>query len=359
MNDVLGLLVPLRSCRCRTVFAHPPPGKPMKHDSAHPDDFAQFHRDQRDHGGQNARSPGEIPARGWLAVLKRTGAEINHDHLPLISAGVGFFFLLGLFPALAAVVSIYGWLADPATVAGHVDQLARVLPEEAAAIIRSQAEKLAAQSSSAGWGALVGVILALWAGSKAMKGMVEALNIAYRQDETRGLIKKQAVYLGLTLLAVLTGVFSILLIAVAPVIVDLLPLPDAARQAIVWLRWPLLLMLGMTALAAIYRYGPSRRQARWRWISWGAAAATLLWLAASALFSLYVTSFGNFNETYGSLGAVIVLMLWLYLTAFFILMGAELDAELEQQTARDTTVGPDTPMGSRDAYAADHLADEE
>lgn len=328
----------------------------MKNRSAHPDDFAGYQRDAR---GRDARSPGEIPARGWFEVLKRTAAEINRDHLPLISAGVGFFFLLGLFPALAAMVSIYGWLADPTTVTAHLDQIARVLPQEAASIIHSQAEKLAAQDSTAGWGAVVGVFLALWAGSKAMKGMVEALNIAYKQDESRGLVKKQAVYLGLTFLAVLVGVLSIILIAVAPVVVDFLPLAEWGKQVIVWLRWPILLILGMTAIAAIYRYGPSRRQAEWRWVSWGAGAATVLWLAASALFSLYVTSFGNFNETYGSFGAVVVLMLWLYLTAFFILIGAELDAELEHQTAHDTTVGDDKPIGTRDAYVADHVADEE
>jgi membrane protein len=328
----------------------------MKNPSARSDDFADYQQDAR---GRNANSPRQIPARGWLEVLKRTAAEINRDHLPLISAGVGFFFLLGLFPALAAMISIYGWLADPATVTAHLNQLAGVLPLEAAAIITSQAEKLVAQDSAVGWGAIVGVFLALWAGSKAMKGMVEALNIAYQQDETRGLIKKQAVFLGLTFLAVVVGVISIILIAVAPAIVGFLPLPDWGKQIIVWLRWPVLLILGMTAIAAIYRYGPSRRQAEWRWISWGAAAATLLWLAASALFSLYVTSFGNLNETYGSLGAVIVLMLWLYLTAFFILMGAELDAELEHQTARDTTVGEEKPIGSRDAYVADHTPDEE
>jgi len=328
----------------------------MKNSSARPDDFADYQQDAR---GRHANSPRQIPARGWFEVLKRTAAEINRDHLPLISAGVGFFFLLGLFPALAAMISIYGWLADPATVTAHLNQLAGVLPAEAAAIITSQAEKLVAQDSAAGWGALVGVFLALWAGSKAMKGMVEALNIAYQQDETRGLIKKQAIYLGLTFLAVVVGVVSIILIAVAPVIVDFFPLPELGKQIIVWLRWPVLLILGMTAIAAIYRYGPSRRQAEWRWISWGAAAATLLWLAASGLFSLYVTSFGNFNETYGSLGAVIILMLWLYLTAFFILMGAELDAELEHQTLRDTTVGEEKPIGARDAYVADHTPDEE
>ncbi len=307
--------------------------------------------------GREADAPHEIPGNGWKAILKRTGGQIQKDHLPLVSAGVAFFLLLGLFPALAAMISIYGWLADPATVTGHVDQLSSVMPGEAAEIVRGQAERLASDGSGAGWGALLGVLLALWAGSKAMKGMVQGLNIAYNERETRGFVKKQAVYLALTLGMVLAGLVSILLVAVLPAVVGFLPLPDWGRQAVVWLRWPLLLLLGGAGISAIYRYGPARDPAEWKWVTWGAGAATLLWLLASALFSLYVSSFGNFNETYGSLGAVVILMMWLYLTSFLILMGAELDAEMEHQTRRDTTRGEDEPMGRRGAYVADHLPD--
>lgn len=304
--------------------------------------------------GRDAAAPSRIPARGWRDILKRSFANIAGDHLTLVSAGVAFFFLLGLFPGLAAVVSIYGWIADPTTVAGHIDELAAVMPGEVAELVRKQVEEIAADSSAAGWGAIISVLLAIWAGSKAMKGMVEALNIAYNQRESRGMIKKQAVYLSLTLLAVAIGILSILLIAIAPAVVDFLPVPDWGRQALMWLRWPLLLFIGVVGVATIYRYGPSREKPEWKWVSWGAGGATVLWLAASALFSLYVTNFGNFNETYGSIGAVVVLMIWLYLTAFLVLMGAEVDSEAELQTKQDTTGGDDA-MGSRGAWVADNV----
>lgn len=318
--------------------------------------YAGEPQEDADDRGRNADSPPHITARGWLAVFKRVARQIHGDHLPLIAAGVAFFFLLGLFPGLGAIISIYGWLADPATVASHIAQLSHVLPPQAAEIIHNQAAQLAGEDAAAGWGAVIGVLLALWAGSKAMRGIVEALNIAYNQRESRGLILKQAVYLTLTLGAVLVGLLSILLIAIAPAVVNFLPVPEWGKGTLMWLRWPLLLFIGMASIAAIYRYGPARERAKWRWVSWGAGVATLLWLIVSALFSLYVSSFGNFNEVYGSLGAVVVLMLWLYLTAFLILIGAELDSELELQTQRDTTSGDDKPMGNRGAFVADHAA---
>ncbi len=305
--------------------------------------------------GRAADAPHEIPPRAWGALFKRMVAQIEGDHLPLVSAGVAFFFMLGLFPGLAALISLYGWVADPTTVTGHINQLSMVLPPQAAEIIQSQAEQLSNSDGESGWGAVLGIALALWAGSKAMKGVVVALNIAYNEREKRGLVHKQAVYLGLTLAAVIVGLISIFLIAIAPAVVGFLPISERVGSILMWLRWPILLLLGMVAVAAIYRYGPSRERAQWKWVSWGAGAATFLWLIGSALFSLYVTSFGNFNETYGSLGAVVVLMMWLYLTAFLILMGAELDSEMELQTQQDTTDGEEQPMGSRGAFVADRV----
>ena len=291
-----------------------------------------------------------------MAVLKRTAAEINNDHLSLIAAGVSFFLLLGLFPGLAAMISIYGWVADPATIGEHVNQLSNMLPKDAAEIINEQVGQVAGSETKAGIAAVIGVVLALWAGSKAMKGLIEALNIAYGEEEKRGFIKQQVIYVSLTLASVVTGLIAILLIAVIPAIVGYLPIPDWGKGALVWLRWPVLMIVGMTIIAAIYRYGPSRDKPEWKWVSWGAAVATILWLIASSLFSLYVSSFGNYNETYGSLGAVVVLMMWLYLTSFLILIGAELDTELELQTEHDTTAGRDEPLGARGAMAADHVA---
>ena len=290
-----------------------------------------------DDSGRNAGSAPQITARTWLDISKRAVRQISGDHLPLISAGVAFFFLLGLFPGLAAIISIYGWIADPATVASHIEQLSGVMPPEAAAIIYKQAEKIAGEDVAAGWSAVISMLLALWAGSKAIRGMVEALNIAYKQRENRSLIKVHAVYLTLTLGVVLVGVVSILLIAIAPAVVNFLPLPEWAKATLMWLRWPVLLLLGMSAIASIYHFGPVREKTKWRWVSWGAGGATLLWLAVSALFSLYVSNFGNFNELYGSLGAVVILMLWLYLTAFLILIGAKVDALLELKKPPSTS----------------------
>jgi membrane protein len=313
------------------------------------------HDDSR---GRTAAAPQEIPPQGWFDVLKRVASQIKQDHLGLIAAGVGFFLLLGLFPGLAALVSIYSWVADPASINAHINQLSGILPGQAAEIIRKQAEQLSSNPAQAGWGAVLGVVIALWAGSKAMKAVVEGVNIAYKETEDRGAVRKQLVYLGLTLAAVLMGILAVLLIAVVPAIESFLPLPDWGRQLLVWARWPVLLLLGITIISIVYRFGPSRRRARWKWVSWGAGGATVAWLIVSALFSVYVSNFGNYNETYGSLSAVVVLMMWLYLTAFLMLIGAEVNAELEHQTTRDTTTGGEKPMGSRDAYVADHVAPE-
>ena len=341
----------------------------MKHYPSQPQGYFHSKEHRREEGssrqrsndqarGRDAKSPNEIPAPGWKDVLKRTAAEINKDHLSLIASGVSFFLLLGLFPGLAALISIYGWVADPATIGGHINQLSAMLPKDAAEIINDQVKQVASSDAKAGVAAVVGVILALWAGSKAMKGLVEALNIAYGETEKRGFIKQQLIYVSLTLAAVVAGLAAILLIAGIPVIIGYLPIPEWGKNALIWARWPVLLVVAMVVIAAIYRYGPSRDKPEWKWVSWGAGAATILWLIASSLFSLYVSSFGNYNETYGSLGAVVVLMMWLYLTAFLILMGAELDTELELQTKHDTTEGYDEPMGRRGAMAADHVAGE-
>jgi membrane protein len=202
------------------------------------------------------------------------------------------------------------------------------------------------------------VVLALWAGSKAMKAVVEGVNIAYTENEDRGAVRKQLVYLGLTLAAVIAGLVAILLIAVVPMIEGFLPIPEWGKQFLVWARWPVLLLLGISIISLVYRFGPARRRPKWKWVSWGAGGAAVAWLIVSGLFSFYVSSFGNYNKTYGSLGAVVVLMMWLYLTAYLILIGAEVNAELEHQTERDTTSGGEKPIGSRDAYVADHVAPE-
>ena len=268
-------------------------------------------------------------AVGGLGLLRRTAARMASDHLPLLAAGVAFFLLLGLFPGLAALIAIYGWLADPVMLAGQLGELFALIPVQAAEVILRQAGDLAHADAGLGWGAFFGMLVALWASSRAMKGVVDGLNIAHARKEMRGFVHRRLIYLTLTVAVVLAGLVSLLLIALIPVVVNFLPISSGLRGGLLWLRWPVLLGIGMTVLAAIYSYGPARPQPQWRWGSWGACVATLLWLLASGLFSLYVSNFGNFNKTYGSLGAAVVLLLWLYLTAFLLLTGAEIDAEIE------------------------------
>ena len=298
-----------------------------------------------DSHGRDATTPTDIPARGWKDILARTLAEAKRDQLALLAAGVAFFGLLALVPGLFALVSIYGLVADPSDVARHVQDLLGTAPAEVRQFIEQQLESVTgSDEGAAGVGAVLGVLVALWSASSGMKHLVDALNAAYDEDEGRGFLKVRALSLAFTIGAVVFVLFAVGVITVVPAIVD---------GPIALLRWPLLGAAFVGAIAVLYRYAPSRDEPEWKWTTPGALAATALWLAASGLFSLYVGSFGSYNETYGSLGGVVVVMLWLFLTAAVILFGAELDAELERQTTYDTTEGQDRPMGERDAYAAD------
>lgn len=295
--------------------------------------------------GRDATTPTDIPRRGWKDVLTRTVAESKADHLGLLAAGVAFFGLLALVPGLFALVSVYGLVADPADVPRHVDDLLGTAPREVRDFVASQLEQVTGTSSgAAGLSALLGVAVALWSASSGMKNLIEALNAAYDETEGRGFVKVRSLALLFTVGAVLFVVVSVGVITVVP---NLVPGPVAL------LRWPLLGAAFVGGLAVLYRHGPSRNEAEWRWTTPGALVAAVLWLAGSGLFSLYAGSFGSYNETYGSLGGVVVVMLWLFLTSTVVLLGAELDAELERQTTHDTTEGRDRPMGERQAYAAD------
>jgi membrane protein len=272
-------------------------------------------------------------------------AQAKEDRLVLLSAGVAFFGLLALVPGLVALVSVYGLVADPADVSRHVEDLLGAAPSEVQDFAEQQLRSVAAGAGGAtGVGLAVSVVVALWSASSGMKQLVEALNATYDEQEGRGFVRVRGLALLLTIGAVLFVVVAVGVIAVVPALV---PGPVAL------LRWPLLGAAFVAALAVLYRVAPSRDEPDWRWVTPGALVATALWLVASALFSIYVANFGSYNETYGSLGGIVVVMLWLFLTAASVLVGAELDAELERQTVADSTHGPDEPMGDREAYAAD------
>jgi membrane protein len=306
--------------------------------------------------GREADRPTNLPARGWKDVLVRVKAEAKDDNVTLLGAGVAFFALLALVPALVALVSVYGLVADPGKVDRQVEDVLGAAPTEVRNLVATQLSKITDDAGGAlGLAAVLGVLVALWSASSGVRNLIGAINAAYDEDETRGYVRLRAVSLAFTVGAIVFLVASFVVIAILPGVLADTGLGVVGRIATSVLRWALLLVGMLVALAVLYRYGPDRDSAAWSWVSPGAIAATVLWLAGSALFAVYTANFGKYNETYGSLGAVVVVMLWLYLSALAVILGAELNAELERQTRKDTTVGPDKPMGERGAVAADTL----
>jgi membrane protein len=302
--------------------------------------------------GRLANTPLEIPARGWKDILLRMYSNISTHRIMALAAGMTYYSLLAIFPALAALVALYGIFADPSTIARHLDQLGGVVPGGAIGIAREQLSRVASKGSQTlGLTFLIGLGVSLWSANAAMKSLFDTLNIVYREDEKRGFIKLNAMSLLFTVGGIIFVLAALGSIVVIPVILGYVGLSDAADLLLRLGSWPAMLAVLGFALALIYRYGPSRREPRWRWITWGSAMAAVMWLAVSGLFSWYAANFGKFNETYGSLGAVIGFMTWLWISAIVILLGAEL--EMEHQTARDTTTGAPKPMGARAAKMAD------
>ncbi len=306
--------------------------------------------------GRRAGSPSEIPKAGWRDILKRVSREQSADNISMVAAGVAFYGLLAVFPALAATISIYGMFADPGQIQGQIQAMSGMLPGQVQDLLQSQLTRLVSGSGGAlGIGAIVGIVVALWSAAAGVKALMTALDIAYDEREERSFVRFNGLALLLTLGTVVTVIVALALIVVLPAVLGNLGLGGVAQTAVSWVRW-LLLAAGMiAALGILYRVAPDRDQPEWRWVSWGSVGATALWIIASVLFSWYVSNFGSYNQTYGSLAAVVILMLWFWISAYVILLGAELNAEMEHQTRRDTTAGEPQPMGERDAYAADTL----
>jgi membrane protein len=311
-----------------------------------------------DAAGREAERPSEIPPRGWFAVLKRVKAEVKEDNVPLLAAGVAFYAMLAIFPAIIAVVTVYGMVADPAQVESQVSELAKSLPAGADELLTEQLTNVVnAGRQSLSIGLALSLLALLWSVSSGVQGLVKSLNVIYDERETRGFVKLRGLSLLLTLGAIVVAVIALALIAVFPPFVESLGLGQAGELAASIGRWVFLAALVLIALAVVYRLAPDRANPRWRWVSWGAVVALVLWLLGSVGFSWYVDNFGKYNQTYGALAAVIILLLWLFLSAFAVLLGAELDAETERQTARDTTTGPEQPLGERDAEVADTVGE--
>jgi len=305
--------------------------------------------------GRSADTPVRIPWRGWKDILWRTYAEISADRLLLIAGGVVFYALLATVPAITALVSVYGIFSTASSLSAQLAFMADVMPAGAYELISDQVVRIATNSDGKlTFAFILGLALALWSANASMKAIFDALNIVYDEDEKRGFFTLNAVSLGFTLAAVLALMFVIGAVVVLPLVLSFLGF--SAERWAGWLpqaRWPILFVLVMLGLAALYRFGPSRRRAQWKWVSVGSLFATVAWLVISLLFSWYLSRFTDYNATYGSLGAVIGLMMWLWLSTTVILVGAELNSEIEHQTARDTTVGRQRPLGARGAVMAD------
>lgn len=307
-----------------------------------------------DRRGRKARHPGEIPTKGWRDIAYRIKDSLDDDNISIVAAGVAFYALLAIFPALVAIVSIYGIVADPADVQRQFDLLSGILPAEARVLLSEQLRRITSQASTAlSVGVGVGVVLALWSATRGTKAFMIALNIVYGEKEKRGFFKLNTIALLLTMGSIVLAVLALGMIVVLPILLSYLDLPEIFQVLVSFLPWLLLGFSFIVGLAMLYRYGPSRSEARWRWVSWGAVAATVLWIIGSVLFSFYVANFAQYNKTYGSVGALIILLMWFFVTAYIILLGAEFNAETEHQTKTDTTKGKPRPIGERGAYVAD------
>jgi membrane protein len=305
--------------------------------------------------GRDAGAPQQIPGRGWLAILRRVRRALGRDHIWVAAAGLAFCTLFAAIPGSVVAVALLGNIVDPALVRTHLGAAGGLLPEQASGFLADQLDAVAGASRYHLGGAL---LVALWSARTGASTLISVLNIACRERERRGFVAYQLTVLAITALTCLFGLLALAVTAVHPLVAKALPLGPAAGLALSLGRWPVLALLMVLALAAVYRFGPSRARPKWRWVMVGAVAGTALWLAGSLAFSAYVARFATYQETFGVLGTVMLLMTWFYLAAFAVLLGAELNAEVERQTARDTTQGPDRPAGRRGARMADTVGEE-
>ena len=304
--------------------------------------------------GRHATTPSGIPWRGWKDILWRSYRQLNENRLLAVAAGVVFDGLLALFPAITALVSLYGLFADAASINERLSAAAGIMPAQMLDILREQISRLAAKSGAGlSLGFILGLAMALWSANAGMKAVMDALNVVYGEKEKRSFIKLNLVSMTFTLGAIVSVLLAIGAVVVLPVALNFIGLQSMVDLLFRVARWPALLALIIVGLAVLYRYGPSRREPRWRWLTVGSVAAAATWLVGSALLSWYLANFANYNATYGSLGAAIGMMMWMWMSSIVILFGAQLNAEIEHQTARDSTEEEDKPLGARGAVMAD------
>jgi len=310
--------------------------------------------------GRRATQPWNMPWLGWRETLQRVLGEFGRDNLSLVSAGVAFYFLFAVFPTLTAVLSVYGLIADPSEAREIVISVVNLLPRDALGVLEDQLTRVASQENEGlTLGLVVSLALSVFFASRGVLALMGGLNIAYEEFEDRGLLRLNLTGLGLLLVGLVPAILGLALVAALPLLLLGLGIHTERQLLVNVLRWPALATAFLGYVSLLYRFGPSRTSPQWSWLSAGAVLATALWLAASGLLGLYIDNFASYNKSYGSLAGVMALLMWLWVTALSVLVGAELNAELERQTAEDTTKRPPQPMGERGAYVADNLPQDE
>ncbi|MCW8108417.1 YihY/virulence factor BrkB family protein [Alteromonas ponticola] len=305
--------------------------------------------------GSNANSAAEFSPKAWWRIGKRTYQKMQEDNLSLIAAGVGFYFLLAIFPFLAGLISLYGLVVTPDQLDQHMTYLINFVPQQSRYILEEQLSHLIANSSQAlGTGAVVSFILTIWSSSKGANALITACNITYSESEGRSFIGSIIARMVLTVAIIIAVIVALICITVLPKLITIISGYSLSSQGANWITWPILLILFNTGLAALYRYSPHRANPKWRWVTPGSVVATVFWIIFSFAFSYYLREFASYNKTYGSVGGIIILLMWFYLSAYIILLGAELNAAMEYQTEKDSTTGKPAPKGERGAYVADH-----
>jgi membrane protein len=306
--------------------------------------------------GRLSSNPFQIPRAGWKDILWRTYVRSGEDRLTVIAGGVVFFGLLAVFPAITALVSCYGLFANPSTIGANLQALAPTLPEGSFQIVQDQISRVLGKGNTElGATFLLGLGFAIWSANAGVKAVIDALNVAYGEREKRSFLKLNLISLVFTIGGIAALLLMVSAVVAFPLVLDRIGLAPESQFIISLARWPLLFVVLVIALGVLYRFGPSRRPARWEWLSVGTLAAALLWIVGSSFLSWYLSNFGNYDATYGSLGAAIGLMMWMWMSAVIVLFGAELNSEIERQTALDSTVGRPKPLGSRGAVMADTL----
>ena len=318
-------------------------------------DTAQDHAQQASRG-RSAERPADIPAPGWRDIAMRVFQNLSRHNLSLVAAGLAMYALLSIFPALTAALSLYGLFVTPVNAVQQINSLAGMLPAQGWMMVSKQLQEVASHTSgtlsiSAG----AALLVALWSARSGMSSLMSAMNIAYEEEEKRNFLWQVVLSVFFTLMTLLALLVLLALGFAIPVVLAILGTSQWVKLAAEVLRWLLIWGFSVVALALLYRFAPSRRQPKWHWVSWGSAIAATLWVIGSLLFTLYLQTFGSYQKTYGAVGSVVVLLLWFYLSSFFVMLGAEINAEMEHQTARDTTEGTPRPMGRRGAYVADTL----